>query len=67
MEWFKKLENWKSLSNSEQLEFKKAMEEAYGTQIYNNWYHVRHILFKIPWEKTDMFYNNISFILKMYF
>ena len=39
-----KIDNWKSLSLSEQIEFKKAMEEAYGTQIYNNWYHVRHIL-----------------------
>ena len=44
LEWTKNIEHYEKCSDDEKNEYKKSMEEAYGTQIYHNWRNVKHIL-----------------------
>jgi len=42
--WTNCIENYTKLNFNDQKEFDKAMEEAYGIHIYNNWNLVKHLL-----------------------
>ena len=43
-EWTSKIPKYNDLADNEKREIDKAMEEAYGINIYNNWRNAKHLL-----------------------
>ena len=54
MKWTRNIKNFDSLSYFEKNEFKRAMEQAYGTHLYGNWYSVKYILLHYIKERCSI-------------
>ncbi len=54
MKWTKNIPSYKSFSTFEKNELKKAMEQAYGMQVYSNWNTVKFMFLKYIEQKCTI-------------